>query len=95
MLEFAAAFPPEATASIKDDLGPLGPSHFQKKSLEGLVAPSPRQSWGGQWVLQGQGVPSPPCPTQSSGGCHSPATPGPLEASINSSGVCLGFIQPH
>lgn len=35
-LEFALAFLPEATASIKDALGPLGP-FFQKKPLKLLL----------------------------------------------------------
>lgn len=77
--EFAAAFPPEATASIKDDLGPLGPLHFQKKSLEGSGAPSPRQSRAGvgSGCCRTRGCPQPsvsgtvaPSHTRVTGGEH-------------------------
>lgn len=41
MLEFASAFLPEAAASIKDDLGPHGPLHFQKNPSKAWLPPLP------------------------------------------------------
>lgn len=70
-LEFASAFLPEATASIKDDLGPLGPLHFQKNPWKVRLPLLPGRS-----KLRTRDIPTLHVPPKATKGCHSPATPG-------------------
>lgn len=64
MLEFASAFLPEATASIKDDLGPPGPLHFQRNPWKARLPRVPGRAEL-RWAVgaAGQGAASPTCPT--------------------------------